>query len=286
MKRILFTGATGFVGKNVIPMLKEKYEIFMPKRNALNLLDSCAVENYIIDNNIQIVIHAANPNAVKNPLDSEDRMFKESLEMFMNFYRVQHLYEKMLYIGSGAEYDKCQEIASVKESAIGISVPKDDYGFSKYIMNELARTSEKIYNLRLFACYGPYDFYTKFITHAIRCCIRKEDLTIRQDCWFDYLHVYDLAKTMIFFIENTPMYHDYNVCSGRRIKLSQIAEEVIRQMNSSVKIVFGKEGMNNEYTASNKRLSNEFQIQNPIRLEEGIQLQIQWEKKHYEEESC
>lgn len=286
MKKVLFTGGTGFVGKNVIPILEKDFQLLAPSRRELNLLDFREVESYIRDNDIQIIVHSANPNAVKNSLDSDDRLFKESLKMFMNFYRMRHFYEKMIYLGSGAEYDKRTEIKKISENEIGKSIPEDDYGFAKYIINELACNSENIYNLRLFACYGPYDFYTKFITHAIRCCIRGESLTIRQDCMFDYLHVYDLAKIIKSFIENQPLYHDYNVCSGYRIKLSQIAEEVIKQMNSDSQIIIKKDGMNNEYTADNTRLAQEFPLKSPISLAEGIKMQIQWEKEHYEKEGC
>ncbi len=285
-KRVLFTGGTGFVGKNVIPFLKDEVEIIAPKRSELDLFEYESIKRFLIDNNIQIVVHSANPNPVKNIADESVDMFKGSLEIFMNFYRAQDYYEKMLYIGSGAEYDKRYDISYIKETEIGNHQPTDDYGFAKYIMNELARKSEKVYNLRLFACYGPYDFSTKFITHAISCCLKKEPITIRQDCWFDYLHVYDFAKIIKYFIVNTPQYHDYNICSGKKIKLSQIAEKVIGQMHSESEIVLLNPGMNKEYTADNSRLLKEFTFNSEITLDEGIALQIEWEKKEYEKKSC
>ena len=285
-KRVLFTGGTGFVGKNVIPFLKDEVEIIAPKRSELNLFEYESIKRFLIDNNIQIVVHSANPNPVKNIADESVDMFKGSLEIFMNFYRAQDYYEKMLYIGSGAEYDKRYDISYIKETEIGNHQSTDDYGFAKYIMNELARKSEKVYNLRLFACYGPYDFSTKFITHAISCCLKKEPITIRQDCWFDYLHVYDFAKIIKYFIVNTPQYHDYNICSGKKIKLSQIAEKVIGQMHSESEIVLLNPGMNKEYTADNSRLLKEFTFNSEITLDEGIALQIEWEKKEYEKKSC
>ena len=286
-KKVLFTGGTGFVGKNVIPFLKDdNIEIIAPTRAELNLFDYEEVKNFVTNNRIQVVIHSANPNPAKNSVDESINMFKGSLEIFMNFYRLRDCYEKMLYIGSGAEYDKRYDIVSATEDQIGIYQPTDEYGFAKFIMNELARKSENIYNLRLFACYGPYDFSTKFITHAITCCLNKEPLTIRQDCWFDYLHVYDFAKMLKYFIINTPKYHDYNICSGTRVKLSQIAAMVIDQMQSDSKILLLKEGMNKEYTADNTRLLKEFDWKSPISLEEGIALQIEWEKKLYEKKSC
>lgn len=285
-KRILFTGGTGFVGKNVIPILQNKFEIFAPTRHELNLFEYEQIETFLKKNRIDVIIHSANPNPVKNNEDESIDMFKGSMQIYMNLYKASNNVEKMLYIGSGAEFDKRFDISNETEEYFGKSIPVDDYGFAKYIMNELTRKSNNVYNLRLFACYGPYDFHTKFITHAIRCCLRKENLTIRQDCWFDYLHVYDLARVMEYLILHTPLFHDYNICSGKRIKLSQIASSVIAQMNSESKIQILNDGMNREYTADNSRLSNEMGDVETISLKDGIKMQIQWEKMVYEKESC
>lgn len=283
MKRVLFTGGTGFVGKNVIPILNGEFEILAPSRSELNLKSMQCVKEYLLENDIQVVVHCANPNSVKNKLDLANEMLKDSLQIFMNLYQLNKYYDKMIYLGSGAEYDKRFDIVSVKEEQIGRNIPDDDYGFAKFIMNELARNSENIFNLRLFACYGPYDFKTKFITHAIHCCLKNEEITIRQDCYFDYLHVFDLAKIIRFFIKESPQKHDYNICSGKKIRLSQIADEVKRQMNYEKNIVILKEGLNREYTADNQRLKSEFAWKDAISINEGIKKQIAWEKTGYEE---
>ena len=171
------------------------------------------------------------------------------------------------------------DIADIKETEIGRSIPLDVYGCTKYIMNELASKKSNMYNLRLFACFGPYDHESKFITHVIRCCLSNEDITIRQDCYFDYLHVFDLAKVIMYSIENSLKYPDYNIASGRRISLSEIAEEVKRQMGVDNKIVVKKAGWNNEYTANIDRLNGESGIKNKfISLEEGIRMQIEFER--------
>ena len=286
MKRVLFTGGTGFIGKNILPSLRKEHVIFAPSRNEINLYDIKSVNDYITQNNIEIVVHSANPNPVKNVLDSNVNMLKGSLQIFMNFYLLRNKIEKILYIGSGAEYDKRYDIQFVKEENIGKHIPIDEYGFAKFIMNELAQTSENIYNLRLFACYGPYDYHTKFITHAIRCCLHNEDITIRQDCLFDYLHVEDLGKIVNFFIKNKPLFHDYNICSGTSIKLSQLAEEVRLQMQSNKDIVIKQAGLNKEYTADNTRMLQEYSEIKFINIKDGISKQIMWEREHYEEESC
>ena len=176
----------------------------------------------------------------------------------------------------------------ISEDIQGRSIPNDIYGFAKYIMNELALASANVYNLRLFACYGPFDHESKFITHCIRCCLRDEEITIRQNCMFDYIHVYDLAKVMLYAIENDLKEHVYNIGSGQKYSLLEIAEKVRLQMSYTKPIVILKEGWNKEYTPDISRLKSETGLPGGfLSLDEGIALQIMHEKENwYEEKNC
>lgn len=280
MKKVLLLGASGFIGRNIISILKEKFDICAPSRMELELRDTKAVEEYVKSGDFDVIVNCANPNPVKNAnFDSQSNMAQDSLRIFMNFYRMSEFYNKMIYLGSGAEFNKQYNIKLIKESdIISRAVPEDVYGCTKYVMNELAQKSEKIYNLRLFACYGPYDHESKFITHCIRCCLKNEPITIRQNCMFDYLHVYDLAKIISRAIDTPLEYHDYNVASGRRISLLEIAEIIQQKMCSSQEISILNSGWNKEYTPDITRLKELMSSHNFISLEKGIQMQIAHEK--------
>lgn len=280
MKKILLTGGTGFIGKNVLPMLKKSFEVIAPNRRELDLLSSVEVSKFLNRDSFDAVVHCANPNPVKNATDdSSDNMFENSLRLFMNLYTAHGLYGKLIYIGSGAEYDKTMDIVSVREEECFRSLPKDIYGLAKYIMNSIADKSENVYNLCVFGCYGPYDFHTKFITHCIDCCVREKPITIRQDCRFDYIHVYDLAEMMRWMITNDMRYHMYNASGGASHLLSELACKVRQQMKVNVPITILSGGLNKEYTANGERFVKESGISPTISIEEGIKIQIEWQVK-------
>ena len=281
MKKILLTGGTGFIGKNILPILREKYQIDAPTRQELDLKDSVSVAEYVKRGMYDAIIQGANPNPVKNAeCDKADTMFEDSMRIYMNFYNVRKYCGKLLYFGSGAEYDKTRDICKVKECSVNDSIPKDTYGLAKFYMNELARKSENVYNLRIFGCYGPYDHESKFLTHVISCCMKNEDITIRQNCYFDYMQVFDLAKVIECMIEGDPQRHDYNVSSGVSISLKEIAEKIRRHMCCTNKIVIMSEGLNHEYTADNSLLMKEFGNKFKITsIDEGIEVQIAYEKR-------
>jgi len=279
-KRLLLTGATGFVGRNILPLLKRDFIVLAPTRAELNLLDDEAVKSYIEGGKFDVVVHAANPNPAKNPLDDVARMTSDSLRVYFNLRRCSTSFGRMFYFGSGAEYDKRRDICSVTEDEIGRHIPADDYGFAKYVMNEDARHSDNVINLRLFGCYGPTDAKTKFIRDAIDSCLENHAVTIRQDCYFDYLFVEDVAHVIQVLSDRSLSRHDYNLCSGRRVALSTIAGEVARQMGNARPIQILKPGLNREYTASNAALRAELPERLVFRsLAEGIAEQIAWQRE-------
>ena len=275
--KILFIGGTGFVGRNVVPILKTKYEVLAPTRKELNLLDTDMVESYIRDNQIDIVIHAAVPNLLPGN-DNPDNLFKESLQAFMNLYRLNNLYKKMIYFGSGAEYNKEYEIKYVEETQIGERMPTNDYGLAKFIMNELARKSQNVYNLRIFGCYGPTDADFKLISTAIDACRNGKAIQIRQNALFDFMYVEDIANILEQFINNTPKYHDYNMCTGIRIQNIDVCKTVAELFNMQCDVLVEKDGFGKEYTASNKRLIDEFPSLVFTDLKTGIKKQIDDER--------
>ena len=162
--KILITGANGFIGRNLVDKLRDRYRIAAPDRQTLNLLDTKTVETYLIDNHFDVIIHTANINNSTVPYD----MLNGNLRMFFNLKRCKEYYGRMYYFGSGAEYDMEHYIPDMKEEYFGMHIPKDPYGFSKYIMSTTCGKDNNIYDLRLFGVYGKYEKWERrFISNAI-----------------------------------------------------------------------------------------------------------------------
>lgn len=284
MSKILVTGGSGFIGSHVTKYLRSLgHKVDAPSRQELDLLDRNETLRFLDKGEYDVVAHFASPSPVRSPnIDSYDRLFKDSLTIFMNIVAGSKCYGRMLYSGSGAEYDKRKDIVLVDEGKIGRSIPTDDYGLAKYLMNIVARASENIYNMRIFACFGPREYRDKFITHAIRCCKHHKPITIRQDCRFDYLYVDDYARTIAYFVEHNPRWHDYNVTSSTRILLSSIASIVSESLGCEAKIEIMKDGLTNEYTASNQRLLQEMGDTSFLTIEEAIHRYIETEGVEWE----
>lgn len=263
MRRILLTGAgpRGFVGRNLAPRLRERYEVFTPSSRELDLCEYGLLAAYIEEHRIEAVIHSALQSVVHT--GPEDAMLHD-LQMFYNLEKLSGQLEKVLYFGSGAEFDKRLPMENIREEALGRSVPDWYYGLEKYIMALRARESRNIYNLRLFGIFGKYEHWqSKFISNLCCKAMYGLPLSIRQNCLFDYLYVEDLAPIVVWFLEHEPNFHDYNVCTGRPVSLREIADVVLEVSGKTLPVVIAKEGWNLPYTADNSRLAAEL---GPLKL--------------------
>ncbi len=146
----------------------------------------------------------------------------------------------------------------MREDYFGTYVPKDAYGFSKYIMSSVCESADNIYDLRLFGVYGKYEEWERrFISNAICRALKGKDITIQKNVYFDYLWIDDLCCIMDWFIGHTPKHKHYNVCRGKKIDLYTLALMVREILDIPCDIVVGEPGWKPEYTGNNERLLQE-----------------------------
>ena len=257
MKRVLITGASrrGFIGRNLKEALGGQYELFTPTHAELELLDTDQVARYVEKNRIEAIVHGAVHVPEFNGLENE---YYNDMLMFWNLHRLSGSVEKILYFGSGAEYDKRGHIRMAKETDIPSVLPVSQYGLAKYTMNHIARTSGNIYNLRLFGIFGKYELWQiKFISNLCCKAVFNLPLSVRAECMFDFLYIEDLPAIISWFLENKPAYHDYNVCHGVPYPLTKLAEMVREISGKPLAIHLKSPRRNLDYTGDNARLRGE-----------------------------
>lgn len=265
MKKILLLGASGFVGHNMLNFLENKYDLVHPSHTELDVLNEAEVAQYLKLHQYDVVL---------NCLDwrySDHNYFENKLRMFNNLAKYRDSYGKMIYFGSGAEYARDLPIVDIVETAFDRKIPVDTYGCCMHQISMMAMHSENIYNLRLFGVWGKYEIWQRrFISNAICKAMFGYPITIRQDCCFDYLFIDDLCRIVQWFIENEPVYHDYNAVSGEKYYLRELAELVVKESGKDIPIYIAREGIGNEYSASNKRLCQEMKDFSPTDIREAI----------------
>lgn len=280
--KILLTGSTGFIGRNLEQSLQDSFVLEAPSSHELNLLDTGVVEDYLKNERFDIIIHCANMNNTRKNITSYDSL-DGNLRMFFNLERCRDYYGKMYYFGSGAEYDMRHYIPDMKEEYFDTYIPADAYGFSKYVMSKACDHSNNIYDLRLFGVYGKYEEWERrFISNAICRALAGKDITIQRNVYFDYLWVEDLCDIMHWFIKYEPQYRHYNVCRGSKIDLYSLACIVKETLNLDCNIKVAEDGWKPEYTGNNTRLLNEIGDYHFTGFEESIHILCEFYKNNYD----
>lgn len=261
MMKILVTGGSGFIGRNVKEFLeqkKDRYQVFAPLSTELDCLNEELVFQYLKKYRFDCILHFAVYAKRPDNLKDDTRKVEYNLRIFWNFAKCSHLFGKMFYLGSGAEYDKRFPVVQVKEEQSGGTIPVDDYGLMKYTIGQQIESSRNIYNLRLFGIFGKYEYYPlKFISNVCCKAIMGLPLTIRQDVYFDYLWIGDFCRMLEWFLDSKPNYHTYNLVSGFSVRLSEICQIVLEISGKDLPVLICRDGLGNEYTASNERYLTE-----------------------------
>lgn len=256
--RIFLTGGNGFIGRNIMEQLGEKYTILTPSHEELELTDAESAHRYFVDHPVDVVIHTAN---VGGNLGEKDFLSPAvyNLRIFFNLVRNSRYFKKFIYLGSGTQYGKQAPIVKVKEADFDKRLPADDFGLYKYACAKyIEESQDQMINLVLFGIYGKYEPYSfRFISNSLCRALFDLPLTISQNTYFDYLYIDDFVSILEYFIENNPKKRTYNVGTGKQIDLLTIAKRVIEITGKKLEIKIAQKGFKDEYTCDNSRLMNE-----------------------------
>ena len=285
--KILLTGGSGFVGRNVKEYFEKKgYDVFAPSSKELNCIEEDIVLEHLQSNYYDIVLHFAVYGDGIDKSKDGTKALEYNFRIFANFSKYSTLYGKMIYTGSGAEYDKRFPIEMVREEDMeSRSIPVDQYGLMKYVVNQIIEKSDNIYNLRLFGIFGKYEYWkSKYISNL--CCksLKGLPLTLRKNCYFDYLYIDDFCRMLEAFLKiEKPKYHVYNAVRGEKVDLYSLAEMVNEIADCKQEIIVCQEGYANEYTANNDRILQELPEFEFTDMKVAVNELYLWYKEHQED---
>ncbi len=281
MKKILITGAKGFIGSHLCDHFKEKYQLYGYDFEDLNLLEAETVGEFLKKRHFDVIIHTATLSDTRISPRPQQEVLANNLKMFFNLVGYHHDFGKLIYYGSGAEYGRETLPAKVTEDYFKTVIPQDVYGLSKFIMAQYALTDANVFELIPFAVFGPgEDWRIRFISNA--CCrqIFGLPITIKQNAVYDYLYIDDLVKITEWFVNQTPSEHRYHLCSGKPYDLYSLAKMIQKFSSEKKEIRVARAGLGRQYSGSNDKLRRLIPDLCLTKMEEAISSTYQWYLKN------
>lgn len=256
MLKIFLTGGGGFIGRNIVEGLGRDYAIDAPRSRELDLRDETRVKEWFAERRYDLVIHCATKPGHRNAPDPTG-LYAANTAMFRNLQRERGKYGRLIYVGSGSEYDSRHYLPKMREEYFGVHVPEDEGGRSKYEIAKSVEENQGMLNLRLFGVYGKYEDYAiRFISNAICRTIFDLPVRVNQNKLFDYLYIDDFLEILRHFIENEWAHKTFNVTPDEAVEIKTLAEQVVSVSGKNLPVILKTQKFGLEYSGDNSRIKS------------------------------
>lgn len=242
-KRILITGATGFVGGHLVAALAERGAILHTMARGSgeeldgehlqgNLTDQVFLDRELERIQPQIIFHLAGYKERQVDLPS----FREAIEinllgslnLFQAAQRLSSL-ERLVVVGTAEEYGN--NASPFEEDMPGR--PVNSYSFSKFCVTTLASTLRDLYHMpfvviRPTIAYGPRQMPDMFLPALIRSLMVDRPFPMTDGMQTrDYVYVTDLVEALMQAgVSEAATGEIINIGSGVPIRIAELAQLV------------------------------------------------------------
>ncbi len=249
-KKILITGGSGYIGKNIIQNLSKKYEIKYLTRNLNDKSQQCIViKNNFSSINMSVnkfkpdlVLHLASLFVVNHKFKDISNLIDSNIKFgsfLLESMRLNKI-DKIINIGTSWEYKNSDNYNPVNLYA----ATKNAY--EKILFYYYKTMNLKVLNLKLYDTYGPSDNRGKIISKIVESVKKDKELKLSPgNQILDIIHINDLINAIkislgIFNSKQKKFFKTYSLCSKERYKLKDIVKLILESSkNRKNKVILG-----------------------------------------------
>ncbi len=298
MKKVILTGADGFIGQHAIrPLLAKRYEVHAVSNveppaelifenvvwHKTDLLNAESIRNLTKLVRASHLLHFAwYVEHGKFWTSEKNKLWVDaSLDLIKGF--VENGGERIVVSGSCVEYQLDND-EYLSENSTPLN-PQTLYGKCKVELQQ--RIAEMDLNWawgRIFFLFGDNEHPDRLISSVINSLLDDEFA----DCSHgeqirDFMYVKDVAEAFVTLLDSQ-VFGSVNIGSGEARTIKEVVQKVANQMGKPEKIRFGKVPVSDNepkrIVADTLRLRNEVKWERQRNLKQGIEETINWWRKH------
>jgi GDP-L-fucose synthase len=307
MERVAVTGATGFLGRHLLPILQDRYgrgAVRGVSSRDYDLMDPMQVRRMFDDIAPNIVIHLAaySGGIGANRTYPADFFHRNILLTALVFEEAgRRRVRKLVYPMGGCSYP-ATATSPIDEGQMWLGYPQEEsagYSMAKKMGIVASRAYRAQHGLSSVVLvpgnmYGEYDNYRESESHVVPAMIRRflEAKRERRDqvvMWGtgtpvrDFVYAGDVAATFPFFVEEYDSSEPVNVSSGTRTSIRELANMIAELTGYAGSIVWDStkpDGQMVKLFAVSKMRS--LGLACPTTLRDGLARTIAWFERNYD----
>ena len=255
MAHVVVTGATGFLGRHLMPVLERSYD----KGNVVglcskdyNLLKPDEVERMFVEQKPEVLVHLAaySGGIGANRTYPADFFYKNALFVTLMFEAAaRHKVRKMIYTMGGCSYPATAK-SPISENQMWEGYPQPEsagYSVAKKMGIVASQSYRQQYGLNSVVLipgnlYGEFDNFRNNESHVVPAMIRRYyETKLRGDreivMWGDgtpvrdFAYAGDVAAVIPWFIDHYDSSEPVNISSGTETHIRELAETIREKMD-------------------------------------------------------
>lgn len=303
MKRVLVTGAGGFVGANLARrLLRDGHEVHLFLRpggrrwridelgdaarvHEVDLADETAVRASVEAARPDWVFHLAAHGAYASQRDVR-RMVAANVTGTVNLVEAaaRRGFESFVHAGTSSEYGFKDHAPHEREWI----EPNSDYAVTKacatlFCRQAAQRLGLRLVTLRLYSVYGPYEEPTRFVPTLLVRGLRGElPPLVRPESAHDYVYVDDVSEAFLLAASGprTEPGSVYNVGTGTERPAREIVEIARRVLGVGAAPQWGsmpdRPWDTAHWVCDNRRIRQELGWRPVVSFEDGFRRTLDW----------
>lgn len=302
--KVLVTGATGFVGSNLVRRLIDTgYDVNIISRKSSNkwriidllpklreysvdLLDYNQLCTIVQQINPDVIFHLATLGIYGGIHSPAKDVFEANVFGTMNLINACSNVDYKCFVNTGSSSEYGPKKGAMNEN--DVCAPVNVYGISKCASTQyasfVARTCAKpIITFRLFSPYGPFDDKRRLIPYAITNALNNNILYLSNpNSVRDFIFIEDVVDLYLKAIDHASSYYGeiFNVGAGSEQTILKVVDKILDVSESKSEIIWGSVAQRDydteKWEADVRKVVKCFNWTPKYEIDEGIIESVSW----------